>query len=119
MFTRQAGRVTLAVGKPYLGASITLARGLPYLPCKRSARDSSPIRVNFSTSCVTSNRANVNGIIQFLNLKNKIDKKIENCQINVFSIKNFKIISNFGPLQRMSRMTCCCPYRLLHLSYEV
>ena len=26
-------------------------------------------------------------------------------EFNVFSIENFKIISNFGPLQRMSRMT--------------
>ena len=26
-------------------------------------------------------------------------------EFNVFSIENFKIISNLGPLQRMSRMT--------------
>ena len=26
-------------------------------------------------------------------------------EFKVFSIENFKIISNFGPLQRMSRMT--------------
>ena len=26
-------------------------------------------------------------------------------EFNVFSIENFKIISNFGPLQRMSRTT--------------
>ena len=27
------------------------------------------------------------------------------CEFNVFSIENLKIILNFGPLQRMSRMT--------------
>ena len=54
-FTRQVARVTLA-------------RGLPSLPCKRSARDNLPTRVNFLPSCVTSNRTNLNGIIQFLSL---------------------------------------------------
>ena len=27
------------------------------------------------------------------------------CEFNVFSLKNFKIISNFGPFQRILRMT--------------
>ena len=51
---------------PPLG--LLLARGLPYLPCKHSARDNSPTQVNFPPSCATSNRANLNSIIQFLSL---------------------------------------------------
>ena len=34
----------------------TRVLGLRYLPCKCSARDNSPTRVNFTPSCVTSNR---------------------------------------------------------------
>ena len=45
-----------------LSARVTLARGLPNLPCKRSARDNSPNRFNFPSLCVTSNRANLKGI---------------------------------------------------------
>ena len=45
---------------------VTLARGLPYPPCKRSAREESPTRDNFPLSCVTSNLDNLNGVIQFL-----------------------------------------------------
>ena len=83
----KAGRVTLALGLPYLSARVTLARGLPYLPCERSARDNSPTRVNFPPSCVTSNRANLNGIIQFLSLIINIGK-IKNyflCTMIIFS----------------------------------
>ena len=51
-----------------LPLGLLLARGLPYLPCKHSARDNSPTQVNFPPSCATSNRANLNSIIQFLSL---------------------------------------------------
>ena len=64
---------------------------------------------------MTSNCANLNNIIQFLSYKHLNNKKLfsvydENIfpffhEINVFSIENFEIISNFEPLQRMSRMT--------------
>ena len=67
LFTRREGnpgaRVTLA-----LTAGVALAKGLPYLPCKRSARDNLPTQVNFPPSCMTSNPVNLNGIIQFLSL---------------------------------------------------
>ena len=46
-----------------MSARVTLARGLPYLPCKRSAKDNSRTRDNFPPSCVTSNIDNLNGII--------------------------------------------------------
>ena len=84
-------------------ARVTLARGLHYLPCKRSAGDNSPNRVNFPPSCVTSNCANLNGIIQFLSLIINI-WKIKRFflstmtifslffEFDVFSIKNFKIV---------------------------
>ena len=82
LFTRREGdpgtRVTLAFAYFFffhttrlqgnLSARVTLARGFPYLPCKHSARDNSPTRINFPPSCVTNYRANLNGIIQFLNL---------------------------------------------------
>ena len=43
-------RVILSRREGNLGARVTLARGLPYLPCQRSARDNSPTRVNFPVS---------------------------------------------------------------------
>ena len=43
-------RVTLPRREGNPGARVTLAKGLPYLPCQRSARDNSPIRVNFPVS---------------------------------------------------------------------
>ena len=64
MFTRKEGNP---------GARVTLARGLPYLPYKRSARDNSPTPVNFPPSCVT-------GIIQFLSYKHLKNKKL--CSVN-------------------------------------
>ena len=45
---------------------VTLARGSPYLPCKRSTRNNSPTWDNFPPSRVTSNFDNLNGVIQFL-----------------------------------------------------
>ena len=67
---------------------------------------------------MTSYSANLNGIIQRLSfnnykhLKNKKSFSVydDNMspffrEFHVFSIEHFKIISNFGPLQRMSRMT--------------
>jgi len=76
----------------------------------------SPIWVNFLPSCMTSNCANLNGIIQFLSLIINIWKIKSHvlstmiilslfCEFNLFPIENFKIISNFGLLRRMSRMT--------------
>ena len=60
---------------------------------------------------MTSNRANLNGIIQLLNLILNIWKKKKLLSIyddvsffrefNVFSIENFMIISNLGPLQNV------------------
>ena len=35
------------LGLTYLSARVTLAKGLPYLPCKRSAGDNSATRENF------------------------------------------------------------------------
>ena len=96
---------------------MTLARGLPCPPCKRSARDNSPTGVNFPPSCVTRSLANLIGIVQFQSLitKHLINKKLFSVyddnifpffrEFNVLSIENFKIISNFRLLQRMSRMT--------------
>ena len=66
---------------------------------------------------MTSNRGNLNGNnpISELNYKHLEYKKLcsvydDNifpflCEFDVFSIENFKIISNFGLLQRLSRMT--------------
>ena len=90
--------------------------GLPSLPCKRSATDNLPNRINFPLSCVTSNCTILNGIIQFLSLiinTGIITSYFLSTMIifpffsefHVFSIENFKIISNFGPLQRMSCIT--------------
>ena len=95
-FTRRvykAGRVTLG---------LAVARGLTYLPCKRSARDNSPTRPG-----PTFHRHAwpvLNGIIQFLNLIINI-WKIESYFLStmiIFSLlfvnltcfpeKNFKII---------------------------
>ena len=62
-------------------------------------------------SCVTINSVNLKGIIQFLSLIIDI-WKIKSYFLStmiIFSLffvkKNFKIISNLGRLQRMSRMT--------------
>ena len=64
---------------------------------------------------MTSNRANLRHYpISELNYKHVKNKKLFSVydnifpffrEFNVFSIENFKIISNLGPLQRMSRMT--------------
>ena len=43
-------RITLGLWYPYLSAWVTLARELPYLPCKRYARGSLPIQDNFPPS---------------------------------------------------------------------
>ena len=71
------------------GAGVTLVLGLPYLACKRSARDTSPTRVNVLPSCVTSNRAYLNGIIQFLSLIINILKT------KLFSVYNDNIFPFF------------------------
>ena len=42
--------VTLPWREGNPGARVTLTRGLPYLPCQRSARDNSLTRVNFPVS---------------------------------------------------------------------
>ena len=56
-------RITLGLWYPYLSAWVTLARELPYLPCKRYARGSLPIQDNFPPSWESSN---LNEVIQFL-----------------------------------------------------
>ena len=61
---------------------------------------------------MVSNRVNLNGIFQFKHLKNEELFSVYDDNIfpffrefNVFSRENFKIISNFGPLQKMPRTT--------------
>ena len=57
----QEGRVTLALVHFFFFYTLTLARGggarrgVPPLPCKRSARDNAPTQDNVPPSCVTSN----------------------------------------------------------------
>ena len=75
---------------------------MAYLPCKRSARDNSPTRVNFPPSCVTSNRANLSGIIQFH--KHPKIKSYFLCTIIIARVSH-RELSNLVPLQRMSGMT--------------
>ena len=58
----------IVLGPVYKVVARVLVLGLPFLPCKRSARDNLPTQINFPLSCVTSNRTNLNGIIQFLSL---------------------------------------------------
>ena len=101
-------------------ARITLVVLLPeqegYPTCLVSVGDNSPTWVNFLLSCMTSNRANLNSIIQFLSLIINIWKVKSYvlstmillslfCEFNAFSREKFKIISNFGLLRRMSLMT--------------
>ena len=57
-----SARVTL------LSARVTLARELPYLPCKHCVRGNLSTRNNVPLPCLTSNLDNLNRIIQFLSL---------------------------------------------------
>ena len=82
-------------------ARVTLARGLHYLPCKRSAGDNSPTRVNYYQLSAVMRQFERYYPIFELNYKHLKSKKVfavyddifpPFSEFNVFSIKSFKII---------------------------
>ena len=93
-----------ASSNPGLSARVTLARGLPYLPCKHSARDNLLTWDNFTPSCMTSNHANLNSIIQFLSLI-----------INIWKIKSYFLSTMIIFSLFFFRELTCFPWRTSRL----